>query len=346
MEKVLANTDFYSWIKQLDSHQIYAPVNTGGVWNYELIEEPETIYLDYPNTAIPPKKVLFPQREVMFEFESSNEQEIRIQEIVPENPPTIIFGVRSCDARGLAKLIKILDSGFKDVYFSERLRQTTIIGLACVTPPSADCFCTSVEGSPYAKEGLDILMTNLGDKYYFEAITEKGEKLLASGTDFFNAPEETDRKELERINLESETKFKRHFRSDDDVTTVLTTIFESELWDKESRSCIRCGICTYSCPVCHCFDINDEVHCTFPLKGKRVRTWDNCQFPDFTMHSSGHNPRSDKAARLRQRIMHKFKYHNEYCKECLCTGCGRCISNCPVGIDIVEVLEKASSYGK
>jgi ferredoxin len=110
-------------------------------------------------------------------------------------------------------------------------------------------------------------------------------------------------------------------------------------------SCIRCGVCTYLCPSCHCFDINDEIESASPFRGTRVRTWDTCQFPDFTMHSSGHNPRPDKASRLRQRLLHKFRYFVETTGQFMCVGCGRCISHCPVGIDIISVLEKVKSHG-
>ena len=346
MQKVLSKKNFSSWLKKLNSYRIFAPTKSGDVWSYELVEKPENIILDYPNTVIPPKKILFPQREVLFEFESSSEQEMKLEEVLPEETLSVIFGIRSCDASGLAKLEKIFKGGFEDIYFSKRNSQTVLVGLACNTPPSPDCFCTSVNGSPYSKEGLDILMTDMGDKYYIESVTEEGEKLIKSAIGFFNDPGEKVKKELEKIHLESEKKIKRFIKDIDKISSKLPEIFEAELWDKESLSCIRCGICTFSCPVCHCFDINDEVLCTYPLKGKRVRTWDNCQFPDFTMHSSGHNPRSDKASRLRQRIMHKFNYFNENCRELLCTGCGRCISKCPVGIDIVEVLEKVRTYGK
>ncbi len=344
MEKILSKKNFCYWLKQLNSYHIFAPVKTGEIWNYELVENPENIILDYPNTVIPPKKILFPQREVILEYESSSEKEIELKEISPEETPSVIFGVRSCDARGLAKLEKIFKGGFEDTYFSKRFFQTTIVGLACVTPPDPNCFCTSVNGSPSSKEGLDILMTNIGDDYYVESVTKKGEKLIKSGIDLFTDPKNNIKKEIEQIHRETEKKLKKHFQDLDKISSKLEKTIRFEFWEEESLSCIRCGVCTYLCPVCHCFDINDEVLCTFPLKGKRVRTWDTCQFPDFTMHSSGHNPRLNKAGRLKQRIMHKFNYFNENCNEYLCTGCGRCITKCPVGIDIVEILEKVNEY--
>jgi predicted aldo/keto reductase-like oxidoreductase len=81
-----------------------------------------------------------------------------------------------------------------------------------------------------------------------------------------------------------------------------------------------------------------------PLKGERVRTWDTCQYPEFTLHSSSHNPRDEKSARMRQRIAHKFLYFVENYDTFMCTGCGRCISECPVSIDIASVMNKVAEY--
>jgi ferredoxin len=129
-----------------------------------------------------------------------------------------------------------------------------------------------------------------------------------------------------------------------EVPEKLKAMFDSPFWDEQARSCIRCGICTFLCPACHCFDICDEVTVPTPLEGKRVRSWDTCQYPDFTMHSSGHNPRSDRASRLRQRIMHKYQYFVEHHGEYQCTGCGRCVSLCPVSIDIIDILSEVPGY--
>ena len=188
-------------------------------------------------------------------------------------------------------------------------------------------------------------MIDLGDKYLLESLTEKGHKLINLAKNIFREPEVKDREDVEKIQADSEKKIKRQIKDIKEIPPKLKEMFESSFWNEESLSCIHCGICTYLCPTCHCFDINDEVASSSPIKGERVRTWDNCQFPDFTMHSSGHNPRPDKDSRLRQRIFHKFQYFVEKYQNYQCTGCGRCASKCPVGIDIVEVLNKVRDYG-
>lgn len=345
MEKVLSKKAFPQWVKKLESYTIYSPRKDGDFWNYEVIKNAEIIDLDYLNTVLSPKKIIFPQKEVLLEFSTSNEEELKVNEVLPEEMPSVIFGVRPCDAKALTLTDKVFGGDFKDPYYWKRRNSTALVGLACNTPPSLNCFCLSVDGSPYSKEGLDILMTDLGDKYYAESFTKKGDELLNLAKALFKNPIAKDKKDLEKIRAESKKRIKRQIKATDKIPAKLKEMFNSSFWDEESLSCIRCGICTYLCPTCHCFDMNDEVTSSSPLKGERVRTWDNCQFPDFTMHSSGHNPRPDKAARLRQRILHKFQYFVELYKNYQCTGCGRCISKCPVGIDIIEVLEKARDHG-
>ncbi len=96
-----------------------------------------------------------------------------------------------------------------------------------------------------------------------------------------------------------------------------------------------CGACAYTCPVCHCFDIVDEGN---GREGVRARNWDACQFPLFTLHASGHNPRHGQGDRQRQRIYHKFHVYPEKFGEILCTGCGNCARNCPVGLGVLPLV--------
>ncbi|MCK4835753.1 MAG: 4Fe-4S dicluster domain-containing protein [Candidatus Aminicenantes bacterium] len=342
MEKILQKRDLSDWVKKLNEYTIMAPVEKENHWEYEVLKDPSRINLEYKNTILSPKKVIFPQREVFFEFGTHKENNVLLEEKLPEDNPVVIFGVRPCDARALTLTDKVFSGDIKDPYYWKRRSSTILVGLGCITPPSKNCFCTSVGGSPFSTDGLDILLTETGDLYFVECLTKKGEALINGNSNLFKDPREKDRSKLQKIKSQSEKKIKRRINNIEDIPKKLKKMFDSEFWDTESLSCIRCGICTYLCPTCHCFDINDEVDSHFPLKGKRVRTWDNCQFPDFTMHSSGHNPRPDKASRLRQRVLHKFQYFVQQYNRYQCTGCGRCVSECPVGIDIIELLNKVN----
>jgi len=345
MEKILNKKSLSQWVKKLNAYQVYAPSRDGDIWNYALIEKPENLQLDHTNTVLSPKTIIFPQTEILLEFDASNENDLQVNETLPQQQPTVIFGVRPCDAKAIILMDKVFGGDFVDPYYWNRKNQTILVGVTCNSPPSPNCFCLSVNGSPHSKDGLDILLTDMEDRYFVESLTEKGDKLLNLGKSLFDKSTAKDKKELAKIQADSEKNLKRQLKSAKKISSVLKDMFESSYWDQESMSCLRCGICTYLCPTCHCFDMNDEVAGTSPLKGKRTRTWDTCQFPDFTMHSSGHNPRPDKSSRLRQRMFHKFYYFPEWYKEFQCIGCGRCISKCPVGIDIIQVLDGVSDHG-
>jgi sulfhydrogenase subunit beta (sulfur reductase) len=348
MEKILTKKALPQWLKKLSASKVYYPAKDGdGRWNYVEVGGNHDISLDVLQTTLPPKKLLFPQMEVFLEFaktQKGDEETLEIKEILPGDESAVIFGVRPCEARAAWLLDKVFGGEFSDPYYWKRRNQTTLVGLACNPPPSENCFCLSVEGSPHSENGLDILLTDLGDSYHVMTLTDKGEKLVAAAKDLFQDPKPADRKKVKAIHAESEKKIKRQLKDARAVAARLKDVFDSDLWDEESMSCLRCGICTYLCPSCHCFDITDELESVSPPRGKRVRTWDTCQFPDFTMHSSGHNPRPDKASRLRQRLFHKFQYFIEMYDQFQCVGCGRCISLCPVGIDIINVLDRVKSH--
>jgi len=348
MEKTLAKKSFSQWLKKLDSWKVYVPrKDEEGRWNYSDAQAGE-VSLDFLQTTLPPKKILFPQRQVLLEFTKTlagKEETLEVKEVLPEVSPTVIFGVRPCEARAAWMLDEVFGGEFKDAHYWRHRDQTTLVGFTCTTPPSENCFCTSVEGSPHSEKGLDLLLTDLGERFYVQSLSEKGEKLISAARALFEEPDAGARKQVKAVQAEAEKKIKRHLKDARSIAEKLKGMFDSPLWDEESMSCLRCGVCTYLCPSCHCFDINDELDNPAPLQGRRVRTWDTCQFPDFTMHSSGHNPRPDKASRLRQRLLHKFQYFVQVYDKFMCVGCGRCISLCPVGIDIIKVLDKVRENG-
>ena len=156
---------------------------------------------------------------------------------------------------------------------------------------------------------------------------DENESLFASSSD-------GDRSEKEAVIKKAEESFQRSVDAKG-VPEILGTIFEADYWKKVSMRCLGCGTCTYVCPTCYCFDIQDEKGL---LKGRRARMWDSCMYPEYTMHTSGHNPRPARMNRIRNRVYHKFKYYHDNFDVNLCIGCGRCVEKCPVNIDIIEIV--------
>ncbi|MBE0479153.1 4Fe-4S dicluster domain-containing protein, partial [Candidatus Aerophobetes bacterium] len=174
-----------------------------------------------------------------------------------------------------------------------------------------------------------------GDRYIVDVMSDKGKKILNATLE--NATDD-DVKLMKKIKSEAENKIKLQFQFEvDKVKEKLNAIFDHIFWRSLSDSCLGCAVCTYLCPTCHCFDIVDEAKNS---QGTRVRNWDSCMFSLFTQQASGHNPRPTGKERVRQRLMHKFNYFVENYKEAACVGCGRCVINCPVNIDIRDVLKK------
>ena len=148
--------------------------------------------------------------------------------------------------------------------------------------------------------------------------------------------------EIEAMKQAAEAKIASFVNTDSlkDIDTI--ELYKAPFWEEVAFACINCGTCTYVCPTCWCFDIQDENH---GKAGMRIRNWDSCMFPLFTLHGSGHNPRGTKLHRVRQRFMHKLKYYvDKYDSGIQCVGCGRCVRLCPVNIDIRRVCDVMNSY--
>lgn len=336
MEKILDKKQIDGWMAALSEWNVLAPSLEEGIWEYQKVSG--AARLDHPNTKQSPKRLAFPQREIFFKFEQIKGEAPRITQVLPDAARNVVFGVRPCDGRGVPRMDLVFNDHVEDKYYTARRKNVAYVGLACNKPPSPNCFCLSVGGSPVSTDGLDVLMTDLGDRYYVTAVTETGKGLMTAAGKLLTEPSAADQKQVKQVHTEALAHPQRAVNKPDEAPAKIKASFKSPLWQEMAQACIGCGICTFLCPTCHCFDINDEVQGKTPLSGQRVRTWDNCQFPDFTMHSSGHNPREHTGARLRQRVAHKFQYFHENFGVHQCTGCGRCITECPVGIDIINVV--------
>jgi ferredoxin len=191
-----------------------------------------------------------------------------------------------------------------------------------------------VGGGPSNPSGSDILAFELDNAYLFEGLSDKGRSALAAYSGLFRAPEAAEIAAKEQRAATAQSKVPR--LNVDDPRKRLEGRFDAPFWDSVALRCLGCGTCTYLCPTCHCFDITDE---TEGETGRRIRTWDSCQYPLFTLHASGHNPRPARKQRMRQRILHKFSYSVDNFGETFCVGCGRCVRHCPVNLDLRETLE-------
>jgi ferredoxin len=175
---------------------------------------------------------------------------------------------------------------------------------------------------------------DLGDRYYAEARTPAGEALLAGS--LWREPNDADR----AAQAEAAGQVRRELAptvNREALAAKLRALGESPLWEELARACVSCGTCTFLCPTCYCFDMQDEG---FAGEGRRFRCWDTCQNPAFTLMTSGENPRRRRGTRVHQRIGHKFQYMVERLDRTYCVGCGRCVRLCPVGIDLREVLQE------
>jgi ferredoxin len=155
---------------------------------------------------------------------------------------------------------------------------------------------------------------------------------------FFEASDPSHDQERRLFEERAQAKIENHV----EVTDLHERLdFEDPVWETIAQQCVDCGICTFLCPTCHCFDIQDEGSA---VKGERVRLWDACMFYNYTKAHAG-QPRPQHYRRYRQRIMHKFRYYPENFGRTLCVGCGRCIEHCPASIDLRAVLRRASTSG-
>ncbi len=290
--------------------------------------------LAFQNTRLSPKSLVFPQSEIMLDYSlDKKDPDCNIPKMAEKDySPRAVIGIRPCDAKALALVKMNFDTDeYQDPYWLNLYNATTFVGLACDAPCST-CFCTSTGCGPYHEEGLDVLLAEREDHFVAKVLTDKGARLMDSAGWSTALP---DAAVLDQAKSAAEGKIVSKIETDGLAAADTMALHGADFWEDISFACINCGTCTFSCPTCWCFDIQDE---TYGKKGVRMRNWDSCMFPIFTVHTTGHNPRDTKLARLRQRFMHKLKYFvDKYDKGIMCVGCGRCVRQCPVNIDIRNI---------
>jgi formate hydrogenlyase subunit 6/NADH:ubiquinone oxidoreductase subunit I len=250
--------------------------------------------------------------------------------------PTVVLGVHTCDLHAIQLLDRVFEQGYPDQHYLRRRARVTLVSIECLKPCMQHSFCKSM-GTLSVTEGFDLHLTDLGDDFAVDVGTEEGEALLA-GFGQARKANEDDYRHVTRVIGEKWPRFP--LRLDFDVTelpSLLSTSYDSKLWDELGERCLACGMCTNVCPTCYCFNVQDEVDFTLSA-GKRFRVWDSCQLDRFATVAGGHNFRASRANRQRHRFFRKGKYQTDAYGLVGCVGCGRCAQACLVHITPVDTF--------
>lgn len=283
------------------------------------------------------KDFFFPKTEHLVSYEMSG-KEVKVVDPRKNVGDFVIFGVRACDARGFTAIDNVyLNMNPVDSYYKNRREHGTVIVLAC-NEPAKTCFCSTfgIDAS-LAKPAGDVSCWLADGKYYFEANTDKGKAFVENAK---SALEDADTSAVEACRKDIAEKIEKLPFAHLDLSKFqgkdMLKIFNSKIWDKVSEPCVGCGTCTYVCPTCMCFDVRDFA----TSNGVRqIRCWDSCMYNDFTQMAA-ENPRHTQKERSRQRFMHKLMYYPmAHDGMFSCVGCGRCVENCPVNMNIVKVIK-------
>jgi ferredoxin len=279
------------------------------------------------------KKYLHPPREPLWSADRRGD-EVTFTE--PDGPPPkyAFLGVRPCDLRAIAVQDRVLGAS---ATYARRRRETFIIAVNC-TEPSATCFCVSAGGGPDARDGFDLVLTELTEpdsetspRYVAAAGSDAGDAVLAA---LPQTPAEASTVSRARDAVTAAAGRMGRALPDVDLRQMLASTREAVRWDDVASRCLSCGNCTMACPTCFCTSVSDTTDLTGD-HAERWQHWASCFEADFS-YLHGGPVRTSTRSRYRQWLTHKLGTWHDQFGESGCVGCGRCITWCPVGIDITE----------
>ena len=324
------------------SHDIYAPLvdPASGQVFFDLAESVSQVALDAEIPFMPPKEVLFPQIERILNYRYDDATKDVVLAKSYAQKPKALFGLRPCDLAGIQCLDRFyLGQEFvDDVYLTHR-KQTFIVTNTCTTP-FKQCFCVCTHTGPAADEGYDLNLTKLPDVYLVEVGSDKGRQLAqALGWKKADASHLKQKKIVvdKAISLFPAVATENKAWISRVMNRITTGFIKHEVWEHIGKQCFECGACSFVCPSCSCFNIeeggSEEAGCD------RFRTRDSCSFEGYSRMAGDHNPRKPVEDRRNKRFFCKLSYSQS--KKYLrpgCVGCGRCAVVCPGDIGLPNVV--------
>jgi sulfhydrogenase subunit beta (sulfur reductase) len=277
------------------------------------------------------KPLTFAPRESLWRTERNQRGELKFTEVVPPVKPTAVIGVRACDLAALHLQDQHFAYGeYADAYFNQRRRALFIVAVDCAQP-AATCFCASTGDGPAVTSGFDLALTELDEGFIVTARSDAG-RTLVDGLPLVPVTED----QRGRAASEHQAAVAAQTRTlpGRDLNAALFAQLQHPRWKDVGDRCLACGNCTAVCPTCFC---HGETSVAAPdgTSAEHVRQWDSC-FAAGHSYIHGWVVRGSTDLRYRQWLTHKLgSWHDQYGRSG-CTGCGRCITWCPVGIDITE----------
>ncbi|WP_455201078.1 4Fe-4S dicluster domain-containing protein [Kaarinaea lacus] len=308
--------------------------------HYRLETTSSQRYFSWANGPQAIKPYVFAPKEVLWRSRKNNDH-LQFQDLTPDPEPVAIIGVRACDIAALYIQDKhFLQEEKKDPYYLARRQQLFLVAVNC-THPAETCFCASTADGPRATYGYDIVLSELDDGFLVHDLSDKGleliEKLPTSPAD------EAQIKAADAEILQAAQQQTRSLPSRN-LKKVLFDNLEHERWEEIAQRCLTCGNCTSVCPTCFCH-AEDDMPALDGGSSEYFRQWDSC-FTQGHSYIHGMTIRATTAQRFRQWLTHKLgSWHDQYGRSG-CVGCGRCITWCPVGIDITEEVNAICSENR
>jgi ferredoxin len=280
------------------------------------------------------KKFLFPPRHRLWSAEVSANG-LKITEEKQVTQKFAFIGVRACELKAILIQDKVFLRGeHVDPVYQARREDALLIAVNC-TQAGKTCFCLSMDAGPRAESGFDLCLTEVlkeGEHYFIVEIgSEQGAEIMV------NVPHSNETSEAEKtiqtIAAETAEQMGRVMDTEN-IQSLLQDNFDHPRWDDVASRCLTCANCTMACPTCFCSTVEDVTDITGD-HAERWRQWDSCFTMDFTYMNHGH-ARASAKSRYRQWMTHKLSAWFDQFGTSGCVGCGRCITWCPVAIDITE----------
>lgn len=315
---------------------------------YRLKRRKDNALFGYVSSPQSWKRYLFPPRITLWEAEKKKKgfkiRPLNLTGIKSGNNPSkyAFVGVRPCDLNAILIQDRVFTGGkYVDSYYNNVRKNSFIVAVNC-TQAGKTCFCVSMKTGPKVKNGFDISLTEIVSEkeHYFvlETGSTKGKEIIKELD--LNDAGDSEIARAEKAIMNTEARMGREMDTKG-IKELFYNNMESHQWNEVAARCLTCANCTMVCPTCFCSAIEDVTD----LQGKyasRLRRWDSCFTLDYSKVAGG-NFRTSIRARYRQWITHKLASWIDQFGISGCVGCGRCITWCPVGIDITEEVKKLRS---